>query len=270
MPISRKSELRDFLSDLNTFPKKRLSQNFLVDNNIVEKIVKEASLCDNESVLEIGSGPGALTEALLRTGAHVTAVEKDPLLAEKLKRFEKLEVFSGDIRDFPFDTLKKKSKVVSNLPYHLTSPILALLLPRFDLFSELILMVQEEVAQRMVAMRGENFSAFTLFVKFFSEPKIAFRVSPNCFYPVPKVTSAVVRLKLIDRNPPFSCEGFFRLVKRAFQMRRKQLASSLREAFDPEVVRGALGIVGASPQARPEELNIEQWLEFYSALPKEK
>lgn len=249
------SVLFPFLEELAAAPKKSLSQNFLIDGNVLQKIVKVADIKPEDHVLEIGAGPGALTEALLKTGARVTAVEKDHLFAEALSRFEGLDVFEGDIRDFPFERLERPVKVVSNLPYHLTTPILVLLMPRKERFSALTLMVQEEVARRMTAKPASpGYGLLTLFLAFYSECSYAFKVSPNSFHPVPKVHSAIVQLRL-RQPPPVDEEGFFRMLRLAFMQRRKMLRSSLRELY-PTI----------EAQERPEALSLEEFVELYQDL----
>ncbi len=264
--VSKPSDLRAFLDSLEVKAKKSLSQNFLIDRNVLGKIVEAADIQPNERVLEIGSGPGALTEFLLSRQAHVIAVEKDDVFANELHRFSGLEVFHGDIRSFPIESIGY-GKVVANLPYHLTSPILALLAPRHDLFHSLTLMVQEEVAQRMTAKPGSGqYSSLSLFLRFYTEPKYCFLVSGNCFFPKPKVQSAVVHLKL--RRPPSvsSTEGFFKLVKCAFQQRRKMIRSTLKTLYPMNHIEKAFNASKISPEARPETLSLEQFLTLFEEL----
>lgn len=271
------SDLRQFLEGMGAHPKKGLSQNFLVDGNIIRKIVETAHLQPDDLVLEIGPGPGALTEALLETGANIIAVEKDRTLAQALERLKSpekhLEVFCQDILEFDFTTLKerlqkgKKAKVIANLPYHLTTPILVELVKHRDVFSSLVLMVQEEVARRFIAKPGtSDYSSLTVFLNFFSNPRYAFQVSRNCFYPKPKVESAVVVLDL--KKPPnvSSEEKFFELTRTAFNKRRKMLRSSLRELYSPDAVAAALTNIGQNPKARPEELSLNNFLALFDCL----
>lgn len=270
--ISRPSNLRLFLDELKTLPKKSLSQNFLIDGNILQKIVKTADVQPGDLVLEIGPGPGALTEILLQKGAHVVAVEKDRIFAEALKRLQtednRLEVFNDDILEFPLDKhLHRKTKVISNLPYHLTTPILALLFPRRDLFSTLTVMVQEEVARRFVAPPGgEDYSSFTVFLSYYSKAKYAFKVGRNCFYPAPRVDSAIVTMELKEPPSVSDEEGFFKLTRGAFSQRRKMLRASLKEQYSPALVEKALTDMGVNPLSRPEELSLDQFLQLFSAL----
>lgn len=240
--------------------KKSLSQNFLIDKNILSKILQAASVQKGEMVLEIGAGPGALTEALLAQGAEVIAVEKDPFYAQRLQTFP-CTVFEGDILDFPLDTVPKGSKVVSNIPYHLTSPILEMLLPRSDLFSSVTLMVQEEVARRIVASVGsKDYSPLSLFVQFYAEARYAFKVSRRCFFPSPSVDSAVVVLSLKKGVNLSIKERFFSLMRRSFQERRKMLRNSLAPIAPKDKIEKMLKELGLAITARPEELSLEQWL----------
>lgn len=259
MPLTNPTELLKFLRSLNVAPKKGLSQNFLIDGNIIKKILKAADIQPGDSVLEIGPGPGALTEALFSAGAQVTAVEKDQIYAEALKRYPLVTVFNEDIRTFALEQLPKNTKVVSNLPYHLTAPILALLAPRKDLFSTVTVMVQEEVARRIVASaKTKEYGSLSLFIHFYSNPHYDFKVSRHCFYPQPKVDSAVVTLNLKE-PPQVDSKKFFDWVHLAFQHRRKMLKTTL----GPEVGVN-LEKLGQNPQARPEEISLGLFLHLFA------
>jgi 16S rRNA (adenine1518-N6/adenine1519-N6)-dimethyltransferase len=278
VPIYKPTELHQFLTGVGTAPKRSLSQNFLIDGNILRKIVQTANLSPGEIVLEIGPGPGSLTEILLDQGAHVIAVEKDPLLAEALKRLQgkkgSLEVFCSDILTFPLEAILKerlkegeRAKVIANLPYHITTPIIVQLITLRDLLSSLSIMVQEEVARRFIALpQTSDYSSFSLFLNFFSHPRYLFTVSNTCFYPVPKVQSAMVQLVL--KEPPVVTDEqkFFEMTRTAFSHRRKMLRGSLKEKYSPQQITEALIQIGVMPQARPEELSLEQWLRLFETL----
>ena len=158
MAIYKPSELHRFLEQIGAAPKKRLSQNFLIDGNILKKMVAAAKVEAGDLVLEIGPGPGCLTEQLLGSGAYVIAVEKDPTFATALQRLQqqgRLDIYEDDVMAFSFEeALQKrlkpgqKAKLIANLPYHLTTPLLARFVKHFSLFSSLVVMVQEEVARR--------------------------------------------------------------------------------------------------------------------------
>lgn len=279
MAIYKPSELRLFLDRLGIAPKKGLSQNFLIDGNIIRKIVSTSEVNSHDIVVEIGPGPGSLTQALLETGASVLAIEKDFILSKELERLqtpsEQLKVFCSDILTFPLEQeLSKilpkgaKAKVIANLPYHLTTPIIALLVPFRSLFSSLTIMVQEEVARRMTAEPNTpDYSSLTLFLQFFTEPHYLFKVSRKCFYPAPKVDSAIVQLQL--REPPLEekeFSSFFTLTRKAFEQRRKMLRASLKELFPSPIIEEALTSMGVNPLSRPENLSLHQFLQFHFLL----
>ncbi len=276
MAIYKPTELLEFLKELGINPKKALSQNFLIDGNIIRKIVASANVTADDIVLEVGPGPGSLTEALLETGAHVIAVEKDQVLASALERLKtpgrKLDVYCDDILAFPIEKIcgkfpGKKLKVIANLPYNITTPIIAKLIPQNQLFSSLTLMVQDEVAKRFIGKPGTaEYSSFTVFLNFFSEPRYSFQVSRNCFYPVPRVESAIVTLDL-KVPPKVSCEeNFFKMTRKSFEQRRKMLRASLKELYTPEAVTKALTDLGFNPLARPETLSLEQFIALFEKL----
>jgi 16S rRNA (adenine1518-N6/adenine1519-N6)-dimethyltransferase len=279
MPIYKPSELSLFLQGLGIKPKKGLSQNFLIDGNIIRKIVAASDVHSSDVILEIGPGPGALTQMLLETGAHVVAVEKDAVLAKELERLQtaskNLSVFCDDILTFPLEKIftallkpGQKAKVIANLPYHLTTPILALLVPFFNLISSITVMVQDEVGRRMTALPSTSeYSSLSIFLRFYTHPSYAFFVSRNCFYPAPKVDSAVVLLRL--REPPLSkdsVQSFFQLTRTAFEHRRKMLRSSLRDLFPGQMIEEALEKLGQNPLARPENLSLEDFLGLHDLL----
>lgn len=268
MSVYKPSELMLYLQELGIGPRKALSQNFLIDGNIIRKIVATAGVKGGDTVLEIGPGPGALTEELLSTGARVIAVEKDPLLAEGLKRLKGLEIYCNDILDFPLeDHIRDKAKVIANLPYNITTPILVHLVPKRHILSQLVLMVQDEVALRMTAKVGSSeYSSLTLFLNYYTHPRYAFKVSNNCFYPAPKVQSAIVVLDL--KEPPQGSDEtkFFKVTRRAFEQKRKSLRSSLREIYDPQAIENALIEMGKSPLSRPQEFSVEDFIQFIRLL----
>ena len=266
------SQLLTFLNRIDRRPNKRLSQNFLIDQNVGEKIVRTAAPVAGEIVLEIGPGPGALTSLLLEKGARVVAVEKDPVLAKELTRLQtpdgRLTVISDDFLTFDFSPLKphRNIKVIGNLPYHITTPILEKLFDARELFSTFTIMIQSEVATRMMASCGSKmFSSLSLFVQFHTQVNHAFKVSPSCFYPRPKVESTVLQLEL--KPPPLEATThFFSIVRRAFQQRRKMILSSLQSLYRKELLDKALDAAGIKWNARPEELSLAEWLLFVTQV----
>lgn len=259
------SELISFLNELGTTPKKWLSQNFLIDSNIVKKIVQTADIQKGDVVLEIGPGPGALTSLLLELGATVYAIEKDPIFAKALSRLQtedqRLHVYCADALEFPIEQIPFR-KVVANLPYHITTPLLEKCFA--CAFTSLTLMVQKEVADRIFAKNGtKDFGSLSLFAQYYAYLKSHFTVSSGCFYPKPSVDSSVIHL--VSR-PPLKSDHFFPLMRRSFQQRRKMLTSSLREFAPAEQIKKALQTISFRDDARPEMLTLDQWLSFVGAL----
>jgi 16S rRNA (adenine1518-N6/adenine1519-N6)-dimethyltransferase len=246
------SELFSFLSDSNIRAKKRLSQNFLVDQNIVDKLIAKAN--PGETIIEIGSGPGAITEKLLEKGCRVIAIEMDTALASKLSRFTgDLTVINDDF--FAVDLEKwGPAKIISNIPFHLTAPILAKLLPMHKTFSSLTLVMQKEVADRIVCPPGsKQYSSLSILAQYYSTPRYSFTISRNCFYPRPDITSAAVEFTL--KQPEEMCD--FTLIRKAFGQRRKMLTTSLKEMLPKETVQEILRNEGHAIDARPEALSIK-------------
>lgn len=273
MTISSPKNLIAFLEEHGLQANKTASQNFLVDGNIIRKIVKEAKVTADDLVIEIGPGPGALTEALLATGCRVWAIEKDHKLAGLLRRLcpdeNRFKIFSEDFLDFPLEELLagQKAKVVANLPYHITTPILTKLIPLNNLFSSLTLMVQKEVAERCVAKEGgKTCSSLSLFLQFFSNMNYGFTVDPNCFFPKPSVQSAVIHFHL--KTPPVVPDQdlLFLLIRTSFQQRRKMLKTSLKNLFPTDVVEKALQKQKLNPLIRPEELSLPQFIQLSADL----
>ncbi|MBA3237819.1 MAG: ribosomal RNA small subunit methyltransferase A [Parachlamydiaceae bacterium] len=278
MAIYKPTELHNFLQELGISPKKVLSQNFLIDGNIVRKILLSAEVTHGDLILEIGPGPGSLTEELLAQGADVIAVERDDVLANALKRLTggpgKLHVFCEDIMEFPIEeTIKsllkpgQKAKVIANLPYHLTTAIIEKLIGMHDLISSLTLMVQDEVARRFTANpHTKEYGSLTIFLNFYSTVRYAFSVSNQCFFPIPKVSSAVVTFTLKLPQQVSDATAFFLLTRTAFQQRRKMMRSSLKELYAPEKIMNALQSIHCTTLARPEELSLPQFIHIFEYL----
>jgi 16S rRNA (adenine1518-N6/adenine1519-N6)-dimethyltransferase len=266
MPLYKPSALRAFLEQIDASPKKSLSQNFLIDGNIIRKIVQFAGVQPGDSVLEIGPGPGVLTEELLARGAHVLAIEKDRKFAKALTRLQTpdhhLTVIEGDILEQDISKfLKPKTKLVANLPYQITTPILTEFLPKNELFESITVMVQKEVSARFLAQPStSDYSSITVFVQFYSQPEYGFTVQPTCFYPPPRVKSAVVKFHLNDHPPIPSEEAFFAMTRRAFQQRRKMIRSSLKLIYDLASIDRGLEKIGKGLHVRPENLSLADFL----------
>lgn len=275
MGLYKPSELKAFLNEIEAAPKKQLSQNFLIDGNIVRKIITLADVQKGDSVLEIGPGPGVLTEALLEIGAQVVAVEKDRKFAQALYRFqtfdERLKVFEHDVLQWDISQhLHKRFKVIANLPYHITTPILTRFLPCLDIFQSITVMVQKEVAERMLARHGTAaYGSLSVFVQFYSDPIKGFIVEPTCFYPPPKVQSAVIQFRL-KQPPDVSAERFFEMTRTAFQHRRKMLRTSLKKKYPLDLLEQGLKKIGKGAFARPEELSLADFLVLFNEIDQQK
>lgn len=272
MALYKPSELHQFLNEMGIKPKKGLSQNFLIDGNVLHKMVDATHLKEGETALEIGPGPGVLTEALLAKGASVIAIEKDEKLAHYLERFQngKLQILIDDFRNIRFSRLlqgKERVKVIANIPYSLTGVIMQELLPKREVIETIHLMVQKEVAERCTAdIKTKEYSSFTLFTQYHAEAKYLFTVPRNCFYPRPKVDSAVLEFKLISPPVDAPYEPLFVLIRTAFQMRRKMLRASLKKFAAPAAIENALEKIGFEKNARPQELTLADFSRLFHVL----
>lgn len=221
-------------------PKKSLSQHFLVNQGVADKIVNAAEISPKDTILEIGPGYGILTQRLLERTKKLIVVEIDgklcQLLKEKFENYRNLKIIESDILKINLAeiTQGEKIKIVANLPYKITTPILEYLFDWTKLIKTATLMVQYEVAKRMIAIaKNKEYGALSIFVQYHTQPKILFLVKPGSFFPRPKVNSAVVRLDF-HRTSPFKPKDetlFFQLVRMAFQERRKMLRGILSRKF---------------------------------------
>lgn len=254
---------------------KGLGQNFLVDKNILNKIVSSAELTAEDVVLEIGPGIGTLTREVAARVKKVVAVEIDPrlvpILEETTSTFSNVYIINRDILECDLRGLwethlaPRRVKVVANLPYYVTSPVVMKLLEEDIPLQRIVIMVQKEVAQRMAAVPGtKDYGALTVAVQFYSNPRIVATVPPTVFIPPPKVSSAIVRLD-IEGGPRYRVMDkglMFSLVKAAFGQRRKTLTNALKGVVglpDKEKVREVLNRAGIDPGRRGETLSIEEF-----------
>ncbi len=255
-------------------PKKRLGQHFLIDRNIVGKIVAAAALQLHETVLEIGPGRGILTRALCERARRVLAVEVDrslgAALEETLAGCANVEVHFGDALDYSYESLAPGTVVVANLPYNISSPLLFTLLAGHHRIDRMVLMLQTEVARRLVARPGtKDYGILSVLTQYRAVPSLAFRVSASCFRPKPAVGSTVVTLA-VRREPAVSVSDeplFVRVVRASFAHRRKTLVNSLRdEGFSSKRILPALEAAGIEPVRRAESLAIAQFAALADAL----
>ncbi len=247
---------------------KKLGQNFLIDEHVVNSIVKAADISQNDAVLEIGPGIGTLTQGLAEAGADVTAVEIDrrliEVLAKTLEGYENIRVVHGDILriDIGKEVAAPKYKVVANLPYYITTPIIMGLLEAHMPVELLVTMVQKEVAQRMVAVPGtKDYGSLSVAVQYYTKPEIMFVVPPASFIPPPAVDSAVIRCTVREKPPVEVNEKiFFRVVKAAFAQRRKTLSNTLKTTGVPaDTLKVILEKAGIDGGRRGETLSLEEF-----------
>jgi 16S rRNA (adenine1518-N6/adenine1519-N6)-dimethyltransferase len=199
-------------------------------------------------------------------GFLLTAVEKDSRFAFTLNRLGDVKVICGDILDFDFQSLTDGTKVIANIPYHLTSPILEKII-QSKRVKTAVLMVQKEVAIRIVAAGGsKDFGPLSLFVQLHAKPTLAFVVGANCFYPKPSVDSAVIRLDFYDDVRVPDLKKFEEVTRCAFQQRRKRISSTLRDYYPQERIQEILQQMNKPKEARPEELTTDEWISFFTAL----
>ena len=267
---------RYILKAFNLRASKRLGQNFLIDSNVVEKIVEAAEISAGDEVLEIGPGIGTLTQGLLEAGAKVTAVELDkklPAVLEKtLAGYENFKLIQGDILKVDVEEIMPPNfKVVANLPYYITTQILLTLLEKKLPITKIVTMVQKEVAERMTAAPNSKiYGAMTVAVQFRADVKVAFEVSPSAFLPRPEVTSSVVVCDVRESPVKVDDEEFFiKVVRASFGQRRKTLLNSLLGAgFLRENILAALEVAKISGNLRAENLSIADFANLSNALLK--
>ncbi|MBO4498202.1 MAG: 16S rRNA (adenine(1518)-N(6)/adenine(1519)-N(6))-dimethyltransferase RsmA [Lachnospiraceae bacterium] len=279
------------LKKYDLMPRKKFGQNFLIDGHVIEKIIDAAGVTEDDCVLEIGPGIGTMTRHLCERARKVIAIEIDRDLVKILKEdilkdYTNLTIINEDVLKVDIEELVRTEnggrpvKVVANLPYYITTPIIMGLFEKHVPMESMTLMVQKEVASRMCAQPGtKDYGALTVAVSYYSECYLAANVPKNCFMPRPDVMSAVVRLT-VRPEPPVSTgdpNHMFAIVKAAFGQRRKTLQNALTNAqglsCTKEEVAGALESLGLSPLARGEVLSLEQFArisELLAVLSKKK
>lgn len=246
-------------------PKKQLGQNFLKNEEIADKIIKAASLTNQDLVIEVGPGTGMLTERLVKFTKEVWAIEKDFDLVTKLKKnisANNLKLIHQDALWFDLSLLEKY-KVVANIPYNITSPLIRKFIEGENKPEMMVLMVQKEVAERICAKPGNSERGLlTLIVEYFSDAEILFEVSKKEFFPVPNVDSAVIKLKAKSEKPKVKPEVFFRIVKAGFSAKRRQIHNSLAATLrlSKEEVDTWLKKSQISKTSRAEDLSLDDWV----------
>lgn len=254
---------------------KKLGQNFLIKRGIVDEIVKAADLQEGEPVLEIGPGIGTLTQGLAQSGANVTAVELDTRLLEvldtTLAQYSNVTIVHGDVLklDVPSIMNNEPFKVVANLPYYITTPIIMSLLESRLPIERLVVMVQKEVALRMVAKPGtKDYGALSVAVQYYTKPDIVLDVPPKSFLPAPAVTSSVIRCVLRDKPPVDVVDEklFFRVVKAGFAQRRKTFANTMKTTgLSKDRIEELLAKANIDGQRRGETFTLQEFADVANA-----
>jgi len=274
---------RQLLRQFGLKPKKRLGQHFLIDEAVLERILSAAGLSPGDVVVEVGPGLGILTEGLAKRGARVIAVELDSKLAALLKKrlaaFPDVKVVHADILqvaprrlledNLPASELARGYKVIANLPYYITSPVLSHFLESQPRPLKMVVMVQKEVGEAIAAAPGKM-RLLSVKAQFYSKPTIVVHVPAASFYPPPKVNSVILRLDVYPR-PPIEVSdvaGFFDIVMHGFSAPRKQLRNSLAHSLEmpPSQVATLLGKAGIEAKRRAETLSLEEWRELWKVF----
>jgi len=280
--VSLKSQTRALLRAHGLRPRRSRGQNFLVDPRVRDRIVAAAGLSPGSLVVEIGPGTGVLSDAMLRVGASVLAVELDRDLAralsERLAGDARFAVRSADALEFDFaqalcgDPRRGRARVVANIPYYITTPLILRLVRQRELFEALFLTVQREVADRLsAAPGGKIYGSLTLACEYWATVRKVFTIPRAAFHPVPEVDSALVRFDLLDapRVAVANPEHLFSVIRAAFGVRRKTLRNALCHAGWPtRLVESALAATGVGPMRRGETLTLEEFARLSDALPR--
>ena len=262
---------------------KKFGQNFLIDTHVLEKIIDSAGITKDDFVLEIGPGIGTMTQYLCENAREVAAVEIDnnliPILKDTLKEYDNVEVIHEDILKVDIQELAQRKnqgrpiKVVANLPYYITTPIIMGLFESHVPIASITIMVQKEVADRMQAGPGsKDYGALSLAVQFYAKPEIVANVPPNCFMPRPNVGSAVIRLTRHETVPVDVLDEkmMFRIIRASFNQRRKTLANGLNNApgipLSKEQIQESITALGVPVNIRGEALTLEQFAKLSNIM----
>ena len=262
---------------------KKYGQNFLIDNSVLERILRAAEIGPQDCVLEIGPGIGTLTQYLAERAKSVVVVEIDknliPILQETLSAYQNVKIINEDILKTDIDRIVREEndgkpiKVVANLPYYITTPIVMSLFENHVALQSITIMVQKEVADRMQAVPGtKDYGALSLAVRYYAKPEIIMKVPASCFMPRPNVDSAVIRLIRYD-NPPVEVRDeawLFSIIRASFNQRRKTLVNGLSNAGNlgirKEKIAETVERMGLQPSVRGETLSLEQFAELSNYL----
>ncbi|MFU0827765.1 MAG: Ribosomal RNA small subunit methyltransferase A [Lachnoclostridium sp.] len=281
--LGNPKETIEILNKYHFIFQKKYGQNFLIDTHVLEKIIKAADVTKEDMVLEIGPGIGTLTQYLCEAAREVIAVEIDksliPILHDTLSPYDNVTILNEDILKVDINQLVQEKnggkpiKIVANLPYYITTPIIMGLLEGHVPVVNITVMVQKEVADRMqAAPGGKDYGALSLAVQYYAKPYIAANVPPNCFIPRPNVGSAVIRLTLHEDYPVKVKDErlLFRIIRDSFNQRRKTLVNGLNNGNEvklpKETIAEAIRELGVSPTIRGEALTLEQFAKLSNII----
>ena len=276
----------EILQKYNFNFQKKFGQNFLIDEHVLDKIIRAAEITKDDYVLEIGPGIGTMTQYLACAAREVTAVEIDraliPILEDTLKEYDNVSIINEDILKVDIAALAKEKnggrpiKVVANLPYYITTPIIMGLFESHVQLESITVMVQKEEADRMQVGPGtKDYGALSLAVQYYAEPYIVANVPPNCFMPRPAVGSAVIRLTRHQKPPVEVMDEklMFRLIRASFNQRRKTLANGLKNSgelnLSKEVITAAIEKLGKGSSVRGEALDLEEFARLTNIIKEE-
>lgn len=276
----------EILQKYNFNFQKKFGQNFLIDEHVLDKIIRAAEITKDDYVLEIGPGIGTMTQYLACAAREVTAVEIDraliPILEDTLKEYDNVSIINEDILKVDIAALAKEKnggrpiKVVANLPYYITTPIIMGLFESHVPLESITVMVQKEVADRMQVGPGtKDYGALSLAVQYYAEPYIVANVPPNCFMPRPAIGSAVIRLTRHQKPPVEVMDEklMFRLIRASFNQRRKTLANGLKNSgelnLSKEVITAAIEKLGKGSSVRGEALDLEEFARLTNIIKEE-
>lgn len=269
------------IKDFHIRPKKRLGQHFLIDPQILERIALSADLESDDIVIEVGAGAGGLTESLSKKARKIYAIELDPHLINILeKQFSSnpiVEVVSGDALRFDFSSIhssgQKRMKVVANLPYEISSPLIFRLLQEREHFSLFVLMLQSEVANRLVARPGtKDYGILSLWCQLYTRPEIIFQVRPQAFFPMPKVESTVIKFEILSQPSVEVADEITwrKIIRSAFTYRRKTLANAIHLGDFAHLpltkICAIIQSVGINPRSRGETLSLKEFRDLSQAF----
>lgn len=257
--------------------KKSLGQNFLIDKNFVDKIVESADDIENQNVLEIGPGIGTITYEMAKTAKKVVVIEIDksliPILEQNLEEFDNVKIINEDILKVDLVKLIEEEfdgesfKVVSNLPYYITTPIIEKLITTGIPCKDMTIMVQKEVGQHMVASEvDKEYSSLSVFIKFYTEAKTLVNLPKSVFMPQPKIDSTILNLKLRIYDENVDQETLFKLVRAGFNKRRKTILNSMSDVVDKEDLKVAFEKTGLKANLRAENLSIDDYIKLANQI----